>query len=81
MRTGPPQVPGVEAGEVAAGGEDLSKHALVREVLALDAFARCWVQEDRLMGVLAPLMEGSKIATFQHIKKACHQRNIDDFPG
>lgn len=31
------------------------------------------------MHVLAPLMEGSRIATFQHIKKAWHQRNIDTF--
>lgn len=31
------------------------------------------------MDVLATLMEGSKIATFQHIKRAWHQRNIDTF--
>lgn len=80
-QTGQPQAPEVEAGEIEAWRSHLSKYKLVREVLTLDAFARCWVQEDRLMGVLAPLMEGSKIATFQHIKKAWHQRNIDAFRG
>ncbi|MFM7606463.1 MAG: DUF3482 domain-containing protein [Prosthecobacter sp.] len=69
----------VERGEIEAWRHHLSKHKLVREVLTLDAFARCWVQEDRLMDVLATLMEGSKIATFQHIKRAWHQRNINTF--
>ena len=57
-QTGQPQAPEVEAGEIEAWRSHLSKYKLVREVLTLDAFARCWVQEDRLMGVLAPLMEG-----------------------
>ena len=74
-----PQAPEVEAGEIEAWRAHLSPYSFVREVLALDAFARCWVQEDRLMQVLAPLMEGSRIATFQHIKKAWHQRNIETF--
>ena len=78
-QTGQPQAPEVEAGEIEAWRAHLSQYSFVREVLALDAFARCWVQEDRLMGVLAPLMEGSRIATFQHIKKAWHQRNIETF--
>jgi GTPase SAR1 family protein len=80
-QTGQPQAPEVEAGEIEAWRTHLSKYKLVREVLTLDAFARCWVHEDRLMDVLAPLMEGSRIATFQHIKKAWHQRNIDAFRG
>jgi hypothetical protein len=78
-QTGQPQSPEVEAGEVAAWREHLSKHALVREVLTLDAFARCWVQEDRLMDALLPLMEGSRIATFQHIKRLWSRRNIETF--
>lgn len=80
-QTGQPQAPEVEAGEIEAWRTHLSQYSFVREVLALDAFARCWVQEDRLMQVLAPLMEGSRIATFQHIKKAWHQRNIETFRG
>ncbi|MBL9133972.1 MAG: DUF3482 domain-containing protein, partial [Verrucomicrobiaceae bacterium] len=78
-QTGQPQSAEVEAGEIEAWRTHLSQYSFVREVLALDAFARCWVQEDRLMHVLAPLMEGSRIATFQHIKKAWHQRNIETF--
>ncbi len=78
-QTGQPQAPEVEAGEIEAWRTHLTKYKLVREVLTLDAFARCWVQEDKLMAALAPLMEGSRIATFQHIKKAWHQRNLDTF--
>lgn len=80
-QTGQPQAPEVEAGEIEAWRTHLTKYKLVREVLTLDAFARCWVQEDKLMAALAPLMEGSRIATFQHIKKAWHQRNLDTFRG
>jgi hypothetical protein len=50
---------------------------LWREVLTLDAFARCWVQEDILMESLAPLMQGSKIPTFLQIKRAWAQRNVE----
>lgn len=80
-QTGQPQAPEVEAGEIEAWRTHLTKYKLVRAVLTLDAFARCWVQEDKLMAALAPLMEGSRIATFQHIKKAWHQRNLDTFRG
>ncbi len=78
-QTGQPQSPEVEAAEIEAWRVHLLPFKHVRQVLALDAFARCWVQEDRLMEVLTPLMEGSKIATFQHIKRAWHQRNLDIF--
>ncbi|MBK8092847.1 MAG: DUF3482 domain-containing protein [Verrucomicrobiaceae bacterium] len=78
-QTGRPQGAEVEAGEIAAWRDHLKSHALVRDVLALDAFARCWVQEDKLMDSLLPLMEGSKIATFQHIKRLWARRNIETF--
>lgn len=78
-QTGPPQPPEMEAGEIDAWRGYLAKYKLVRQVLTLDAFARCWVHEDKLMHTLAPLMEGSKIATFQQIKKSWHQRNLDIF--
>jgi hypothetical protein len=52
---------------------------IVRDVLTLDAFARCWVQEDKLMESLAPLMGGSKIPTFMQIQRAWVQRNVNVF--
>ena len=78
-QTGQPQGPETELGEIEAWRQHLAEFKIVREVLALDAFARCWVQEDRLMDVLAPLMEGSRIATFQQIKRSWHQRNLETY--
>lgn len=78
-QTGTPGSSEFEATELDAWRAHLKQFEIVRAVLALDAFARCWVQEDKLMESLAPLMEGSKIPTFQQIKKAWTQRNISVF--
>lgn len=78
-QTGPPGSAESEATEIDAWRAHLRQFGIVRGVLALDAFARCWVQEDRLMESLAPLMEGSKIPTFQQIKKAWARRNVEVF--
>lgn len=78
-QTGTPGSSSVEAAEIDAWRAHLQQFEIVRAVLALDAFARCWVQEDTLMESLAPLMEGSKIPTFQQIKRAWARRNTDVF--
>ncbi len=56
-QTGVPRPTEVEATEVARWRDALRPHEQVRDVLALDAFARCWVQElalfDRVGNVLA----------------------------
>lgn len=78
-QTGTPGSSEMERVELDAWRAHLKQFEAVRSVLTLDAFARCWVQEDTLMESLAPLMEGSKIPTFQHIKKAWTQRNIGVF--
>lgn len=78
-QTGTPGSSSFEAAELDAWRAHLKQFEIVRIVLTLDAFARCWVQEDTLMDSLAPLMEGSKIPTFQQIKRAWAQRNVDVF--
>lgn len=78
-QTGTPGSSEFEATELDAWRAHLKQFQSVRAVLTLDAFARCWVQEDTLMESLAPLMEGSKIPTFQQIKRAWTQRNIGVF--
>ncbi|WP_461783895.1 GTPase domain-containing protein, partial [Prosthecobacter sp.] len=60
-QTGTPGSSEFEAAEINAWRAHLEPFEVVRSVLPLDAFARCWVQEDKLMESLAPLMEGSKI--------------------
>lgn len=57
-QTGPPSGVGERSAEEERWREHLSRFSIVREVVSLDAFARCWVQEGRLLelirDVLAP---------------------------
>lgn len=78
-QTGTPGSSSLEEAELDAWRAHLKQFPTVRAVLPLDAFARCWVHEDKLMESLAPLMEGSKIPTFQLVKRAWTQRNIQVF--
>lgn len=78
-QTGMPGSSALEEAELDAWRVHLQQFAAVRAVLPLDAFARCWVQEDKLMESLAPLMEGSKIPTFQQLKRGWMHRNIQVF--
>lgn len=78
-QTGPAQDPTIEESETQSWREHLSVYPFVRDVLRLDAFARCWVQEDRLMEVLAPLMADAKAEPFKQLKRAWHERNVDIF--
>lgn len=78
-QTGPAQAPEAEAAEVAAWSEHFKAWDCVHGVLQLDAFARCWVQEDKLMETLAPLMRGAKTEAFRHLKRAWLLRNLETF--
>lgn len=78
-QTGPMQDPGSEDAELNAWRDHLKTYDFVRAVLRLDAFARCWVQEDRLMETLAPLLSKEKAEPFKHLKRAWRARNVDVF--
>jgi hypothetical protein len=78
-QTGPAQDPAIEESELNAWRDHLGQYSFVRDVLRLDAFARCWVQEDRLMEVLSPLMTDVKAEAFKQLKRAWHQRNVEVF--
>lgn len=60
-----------ELAEVARWREHLRPFAMVRAVLPLDAFGRCWVQEDELLRQLAPCLPEAKAAG--------HQRLVDQW--
>jgi hypothetical protein len=57
----------------------LADQAVVRAVLPLDAFARCWVQETVLMDTIAPLLREEKHAAFEELRQAWHRRNLTAF--
>jgi len=53
---GPPQPNMAEQDQVKRWQEHLSQHEMVHKVLALDAFARCWVQESALLDDIAGVL-------------------------
>jgi hypothetical protein len=76
---GPPRSATVEAAEVSRWAAHLEAYPWVRDTLAFDAFARCWVQEhvllDRIGAVLAP----ERRAPFERLAEAWRSRNRDTF--
>lgn len=65
--------------ELTAWREHLQQWPFVKSVLRMDAFARCWVQEDLLLDTLAPLLGAEKADAFKHLKKAWRRRNQEVF--
>jgi len=61
---GPPSGPADEAAEIERWRAHLSYSPAVRKVLALDAFARCWVQEGALLKEVAQLVPEVKRESF-----------------
>ena len=57
------------------GARHLAAHAVVRDVLAFDAFARCWVQEDTLLERVGAVLEGERAETFKRLAAAWQARN------
>jgi hypothetical protein len=53
---GPPQPNLAEQNQIKRWQEHLSGHEMVHKVLALDAFARCWVQESALLDDIAGVL-------------------------
>jgi hypothetical protein len=76
---GPPRPGERDAADVAAWSGHLAAHAIARQVLALDAFARCWVQEHGLLGAITPLLPDAKREPFERIAAAWRDRNLASF--
>jgi hypothetical protein len=56
-----------QAAEVARWQRHLLAFGVVRDVLALDAFSRCWVQEDALFQALAPCLPDRLLPAHQRL--------------
>lgn len=65
--------------EVALWRSYLAQHRGVRGVLTLDAFARCWVQEDALLAQLPSLVRPELQPSAARIRGAWQARNLDVF--
>ena len=66
---GPPQRPELERAEQQRWREHLAQYPLVKEVLPLDAFARCWVHERVFYEAVTPLLEEPKRPAHERLLK------------
>jgi len=72
---GPPRPGAAEGLEQQAWKQHLARFGVVREVLALDAFARCWVHEHVFYEAVAPLVAQEKQAGYARLRAAWEAHN------
>jgi len=76
---GPPRPAATEAGEARRWATHLAGYAWVRETLAFDAFARCWVQEHALLDRIGAALPADRRESFGRLADAWRARNRDIF--
>ena len=76
---GPPRGPAEEAEEIQRWRAHLADAPAVRQVLALDAFARCWVQEGALLEEVGALMPDDKRESFGRLRRAWQTQRREAF--
>src|SRR5213075_487785 len=69
--------PDAERAEVARWRERIGHHRGVHDVLSLDAFARCWVQEGTLLDAVAQALPHERRPAFMRLAAAWRQRRRD----
>jgi hypothetical protein len=78
-QTGAPRPREVEEAEVGRWRERLAPHAVVRAVLPLDAFTRCWVQEWALLEAIGTGLGSAKPGAMQPLAAAWLARRLAVF--
>ncbi len=78
-QTGPPREPVEEATEEGRWRAAVSGARDVREVLTLDAFARCWVQESALFEAVCRVLSEAKTAACHRLTDAWRARRLAQF--
>jgi hypothetical protein len=76
---GPPRPAAVEAAEARRWATHLAGYPWVRDTLAFDAFARCWVQEHALLDRVGSVLPPGQLESFVRIAAAWRERNRDTF--
>jgi hypothetical protein len=76
---GPPQPPAEERAELERWRTHLQGFGVVRDVLPLDAFARCWVQERVLLDAVGRLLPAARRDAFARLCDAWHARGNERF--
>lgn len=73
---GPPPTPDQAEAELRRWRERLAGHPVVRQVLAMDAFARCWVQEATLLQNVEAVIAAPRRPLMQGMRHAGRQRHL-----
>jgi hypothetical protein len=76
---GPPRPAPEEIAEQASWKQHLGQYPIVREVLALDAFARCWVHERVFYEAVGKLLEPGSQEGYARLFAAWEANNADRF--
>lgn len=74
-QTGVPRAHEVEQAERDRWRTHLADYPNVREVISLDAFARCWVQEGELLEIIGRQLDPAAAADFERLLAAWQERN------
>lgn len=76
---GPPRTSAEERAEVDRWRDHLSTFGVVRNVLPLDAFARCWVQEGVLLEAIGAMLPAGKLDAYSRLQAQWRQRSGERF--
>jgi hypothetical protein len=72
---GPPRPAETEAADVSRWARHLAGYRWVRDTLAFDAFARCWVQEHVLLDRICAALPAARQESFRRLSDAWKTRN------
>jgi GTPase Era involved in 16S rRNA processing len=78
-QVGPPRPHAEDAAEQARWAAHFAQHGLPCDVLTLDAFARCWVQEGTLFAAVQARLPEGKRAGFERLRAAWQARDVARF--
>ncbi|GAB3473596.1 hypothetical protein GCM10027321_47280 [Massilia terrae] len=76
---GPPRPGAEELAEQERWRDHLAQYPAVRSVLALDAFARCWVHEHVFYGAIGQLIEPSRREAYARLQAAWEAHNLQRY--
>lgn len=78
-QTGAPKGPRFDEAEERRWREHLEKYSVLKSVIGLDAFARCWVQENELLRTVADVLPEEQQALARDFDKAWQRQNLAVF--
>ena len=78
-QTGRPRTREAAQAEEERWQHRLSAYVPAGAALTLDAFARCWVQEDRLLRLASAMLAAEKREAFERLRAAWRDRNLAVF--